>query len=261
MGIIPSRRSGKPKATAFTLIELLVVVSIIAILAAMLLPVLGRARQVAVRTVCISNLRQCVVAANQYADDNDGRVPESNPINPWNYEGTCSIFYCYKSWNTYPWDFREMMRPYMGTMDILICPATDAPPIDDPRNDESAKGYLWGNIIYAGGGRKNPNFGTSDLTPARLAAGGSEWVMFQDMVMYRRDKGYWEYNHGEPTIRKLGPAHNPSNSMWRQYGTRGVGAVLSFYDGHVEWYDYAGLVDVGESGSNNSDKRIFSVRP
>ncbi len=58
----------------FTLIELLVVVSIIAILAAMLLPVLTRARETARRAVCISQLKQMGSAMTMYADDYEGCV-------------------------------------------------------------------------------------------------------------------------------------------------------------------------------------------
>ncbi len=60
---------------AFTLIELLVVVSILALLLALLLPALSRARDAGRRVACVSNIRQIVAGCSMYAIDNKGRLP------------------------------------------------------------------------------------------------------------------------------------------------------------------------------------------
>jgi prepilin-type N-terminal cleavage/methylation domain-containing protein/prepilin-type processing-associated H-X9-DG protein len=60
---------------AFTLIELLVVIAILSVLAALLLPVLGRARESGRATACLSNLRQIGVALQLYVQDNHNRLP------------------------------------------------------------------------------------------------------------------------------------------------------------------------------------------
>src|SRR5580765_3544415 len=69
----------KPATTlsrrAFTLVELLVVVGMIALLIGFLLPALTRARKSALRTTCLSNMRQVFMSFHIYANENQGHVP------------------------------------------------------------------------------------------------------------------------------------------------------------------------------------------
>src|SRR5277367_1136872 len=68
---------------AFTLIELLVVIAIIAILAAMLLPTLSRAKESGKRISCLNNLRQLSLSAQMYVSDSQGFYPPRSDTDRW----------------------------------------------------------------------------------------------------------------------------------------------------------------------------------
>ena len=105
----PQIHNQSNRPAAFTLIELLVVIAIIAILAALLLPSLGRAKQDAIRINCVSNAKQLGLAMQMYGDDDNSLLPMPHGSVPWGET------------NPPPWT--EPLAAYYKNTNILRCPS------------------------------------------------------------------------------------------------------------------------------------------
>jgi len=118
----------------FTLIELLVVIAIIAILAALLLPALAKAKSKARAVTCLSDLKQWALAFTLYAEDNEDQVPEEgNTIVPINNALNADAWYNRVATTI---DQRSMLAlytasppnpPMPGDKTIFSCPAAPRP--------------------------------------------------------------------------------------------------------------------------------------
>jgi prepilin-type N-terminal cleavage/methylation domain-containing protein/prepilin-type processing-associated H-X9-DG protein len=104
----------------FTLIELLVVIAVLAILAAVLFPVLAQARESARKATCLSNQRQLGAAVTLYTQDYDEGFPQTHPTaTPWNFDDAEVTLET-------PW--RDLVEPYVRSEKLFNCPSDSGAP-------------------------------------------------------------------------------------------------------------------------------------
>jgi prepilin-type N-terminal cleavage/methylation domain-containing protein/prepilin-type processing-associated H-X9-DG protein len=130
----------KPSNKGFTLIELLVVIAIIAILAAILFPVFGRARENARRSSCQSNLKQIGLGIQQYAQDYDEKYVFQSSATA-NNLGTLPDYQCWE----------VAIQPYIKSFQIFVCPSatlsTGSPPNSASTPFPSVNSYFYSQVL------------------------------------------------------------------------------------------------------------------
>ena len=98
--------------SGFTLVELLVVIAIIAVLAAILFPVFGRAREKARQSSCTSNLKQIGLGLKQYAQDYDGSYPDRDVLGRSGLREASD-----------PQSVPAVIAPYLKSTQVFVCPS------------------------------------------------------------------------------------------------------------------------------------------
>jgi prepilin-type N-terminal cleavage/methylation domain-containing protein len=210
-------RKARPFIFAFTLIELLVVIAIIAILAAMLLPALGRTKQKAQMIQCLSNLHQIGLGAKMYVDENHSTFPPGDSqqfdrnASPWviygNDLGGGDPQPAYRP--MYQMATNRHLNPYVSAKEAWHCPADQGLVGANVNMKPSSYDHLGNCYRFNWDLQSNyQNAGVAEDPAYNLAGKRENWVtqpsrfiMFHEAATYPWDDGFgtvevaqWHYS-------------------------------------------------------------------
>ncbi len=258
--------------TGFTLIELLVVIAIIAILAAMLLPALSKAKSRAQQAVCLSNLKQWGLADTLYLDDNNQSFPfakyeparlfnpadEDTPV--WSHmypyhtanQGDDAWFNALPSYvgnkPLYVWATYSNKKQFNDTYDfgrtIFICPTAHSQGIN-PNDQGVDNGYMVEGqrpLFSYGMNSKataNESLSSIDRLPCKssLVAHPSAFVLFSDVRNRSDEKPYYG--------TEANVLATPQSYASRFSSRHNQGGQITFSDGHAAFFKYNYVVSDG----------------
>jgi prepilin-type N-terminal cleavage/methylation domain-containing protein len=233
-------QKGPGRRAAFTLIELLVVIAIIAILAALLLPALNRAKTRSMTTVCINNLKQLQICWHSYAMDNADVLVPNNSVTGITTNGNGGALATGSSWCLAdPTDINVqagMLFEYNRSLGIYHCPA-DRSTLTDPvgltgtlrarsyNMSESVNGYPEYDPFFVGAYIPYFKKLTTIHDPSPVTC-----LVFIDENEYT----LLDSQFGMPT-----DFYNGTTTWWDMPASRHTqGACLSFADGHAERWSW-----------------------